>query len=96
MAAVAERLGVSHYFASQLGFTEGLCDGGLTSDLEGNKAQIIRREFTTDEVVFITDNFSDANCISEVHEFRPVFAEGDVRASLFWRSKPTAEAILYR
>lgn len=95
VAAVAKKLVVERYFASELKFENDVCLGALDKDLLGNKAELISSRFDGDDLTMVTDNFSDENCISVVKNFVPVYQQGNTRAKRFWRSKPTEVPLCY-
>ncbi len=92
--AIAQQLGVAGWFASRLGFNQGVCSGKLESDLTGTKDRIIREHFADAAAIeFVSDNFSDANCIPLVQSFRPVYARQNLRARAFWSRQKVGEPI---
>ncbi len=95
VAAVAERFQVDGYFASTLKFDDDVCLGELDEDLLGNKAALIDQEFGTAHTTFVTDNFSDADCVDVVNKLYPVYRRGNTRAQAFWRRRTTEPPICY-
>ena len=96
VAELAQILSCDGWFASELGFDGGVCNGQLTTDLTAVKDRVIQSHFKGEQdIEFVTDNFSDANCVPLVKSFRPVFQNKDLRARAFWANKPTAEPITY-
>jgi HAD superfamily phosphoserine phosphatase-like hydrolase len=96
VAEIADQLGADGWFASEMKFQEDVCTGELKTDLTGHKDQIVLSNFREQsDVEFISDNFSDANCINLVASFRPVYKRRDIRAKSFWLGKPTGVPITY-
>ena len=95
VAAVAARLGVDEFYASSLLFDGEICRGELGEDLLGNKAGLIDQAFSSDHTTFVTDNFSDADCVDVVNKLYPVYKKGNLRAETFWRQRALGPPICY-
>lgn len=94
VAGVAMELGVDGWFASALGFEKDICTGVLETDLTGNKNRVLLEHFpAVSGIEFVSDNFSDANCIPLVESFRPVYPKKNIRARVFWSRKNVGEPI---
>jgi HAD superfamily phosphoserine phosphatase-like hydrolase len=93
---IAIALDADGWFGSELAFDGGICTGRLKTDLTAGKDQIISSRFSGQaNIEFLTDNYSDANCIDLVDSFRPVFKRRDFRAQAFWLTRSTAEPLIY-
>lgn len=95
VAAVAARLEVDEFYASTLVFDGEVCQGELSEDLLGNKAGLIDQVFGQDHTTFVTDNFSDADCVDVVNKLYPVYKKGNLRAETFWRQRALGPPICY-
>ncbi|MFT5012414.1 MAG: HAD superfamily phosphoserine phosphatase-like hydrolase [Patiriisocius sp.] len=94
VAEVAMELGVDGWFASVLEFEKDICTGVLETDLTGNKNRVLHEHFPEASAIeFVSDNFSDANCIPLVESFRPVYPKRNIRARVFWSGKNVGEPI---
>ena len=93
--AVADELSVDASHCTRLMYEDQICRGIITDDLDGHKADLLKREFRGEDLVMISDNFSDGTCIELVRAFHPVYRLGDKRAERYWANKPVANPVCY-
>ncbi|AWS49985.1 MULTISPECIES: hypothetical protein [Providencia] len=87
--AISNILPIKNYFATQLLFnSKKECAGRLAKDLLGCKKNILESLlFSYDDVVFITDNKSDANCIEVCNKFIAIIPKGKINNIEYWHQK---------
>ena len=84
--SATNKLNYSGFKASELNYIDGKATGKLRNDLLGNKNILIKKfKEDCDELIFITDNFSDSNCIDLCNEFYAVIPRN--KRTTFWNSK---------
>jgi HAD superfamily phosphoserine phosphatase-like hydrolase len=66
VAEAATRLGISHFYASNLGYDNDSCTGHLTKDLLGKKTQLCDSEhIPLSTAIVVTDNLSDLSLVKK-------------------------------
>ena len=95
VSAVAKRLGIVRFHATELHYQDKNCLGTIKKDLLKTKADLIKTHYADAECVFVTDNRTDLACASEVSTFIAVYSKYDSRSARFWRRHAIMNTLTY-
>lgn len=92
---IQKHYGLTSAFSSKLQFKEDYCQGFLKYDLLGKKEKVFK-EFIKkyDRVEFVTDNFSDANCIQFCDKFIAVIPKGKDKNIKYWKKNMITNMVI--
>lgn len=84
--SVVSKFQFDGYESTTINYHNDKCTGGISKDLLGNKSNIVKKiKADNEEVIFITDNFSDHTCIEYCDQFYAVIPIG--KKESFWERK---------
>ncbi|MFT6437092.1 MAG: HAD superfamily phosphoserine phosphatase-like hydrolase [Candidatus Azotimanducaceae bacterium] len=93
--SVAQRLEIETSHSTLLNYQDSICLGTIKRDLIHTKASLIKQHYNGTESVFITDNRTDLDCMTEVSKFIAVHHKDDAANARYWRRHGVRETLTY-